>query len=89
LLLVTLVLTTACGGGRGVSSLPPLSLGLGCGGLSQRVASAAIVIITVASGQTTISGTTNGAPFNTAATTFFIGHPDVTSTTVEAGELPR
>jgi hypothetical protein len=64
LLLVTLVLTTACGGGRGVSSLPPLSLGLGCGG-------------------------PNGAPFNTAATTFFIGHPDVTSTTVEAGELPR
>ena len=58
------------------------TLWLGCGALSQGVLSAALVPITVASGQTTVSGTINGAPFNTAATTFFIGHPDVASTTV-------
>ena len=145
LLLATLVLTTACGGGRDMNSLPPLPaflvtapgtlspgapatasvpaqpgmtytwsisngtitspggasgvsngttnsitfiagnpgiLWLGCSGVNQGVVSSALVPITVASGQTTISGAINGAPFNTAATTFFIGRPDVTSTTV-------
>jgi hypothetical protein len=60
----------------------PGTLVLGCGGLNPGVVNAAIVPITVVSGQTTISGTINGAPFNTAATTFFIGHPDAASTTV-------